>query len=176
MYYAFSYYCVLYCRINTYQVSLKGLQFLKTLPNNLFEEVNVFIYAPNAPHYDTELLEVGILCIYTHIHTQRPTDRQTDTFTHTHSLSLSYIRLYIYMYVCTHTHTTHTHTHTHTDLKGSQGCYSGAFDTCILLLHYKQMGRASGAFDTCILLLHYKQMGRTSGAFDTCILLLHKYI
>jgi hypothetical protein len=40
------------------------------------------------------------------------------------------------------------------------GRASGAFDTCILLLHYRQMGRASGAFDTCILLLHYKQMGR----------------
>eukprot|EP00960_Hanusia_phi_P032007 749606-Hanusia_phi.AAC.2 len=31
------------------QVSLKGLQFLKTLPNSLFEEVNQFLYAPNAP-------------------------------------------------------------------------------------------------------------------------------
>jgi len=113
MYYAFSYYCVLYCRINTYQVSLKGLQFLKTLPNNLFEEVNVFIYAPNAPHYDTELLEVGILCIYTHIHTQRPTDRQTDTYTHTLSLSLIYTSIHIYVCMYTHTHITHTHTHTH---------------------------------------------------------------
>jgi len=45
--------------VNSFQVSLKGLQFLKTLPNNLFEEVNGFIYAPNAPHYDTELLEVS---------------------------------------------------------------------------------------------------------------------
>ena len=44
------------------QVSLKGLQFLKTLPNNLFEEVNAYIYAPNAPHYDTELLEV-LMCV-----------------------------------------------------------------------------------------------------------------
>ena len=44
---------------NGHQVSLKGLQFLKTLPNNLFEEVNGFVYAPNAPHYDTELLEAS---------------------------------------------------------------------------------------------------------------------
>lgn len=43
--------------ITAYQVSLKGLQFLKTLPNSLFEEVNNFLYAPNAPHYETELLE-----------------------------------------------------------------------------------------------------------------------
>jgi len=43
--------------IPAYQVALKGLQFLKTLPNSLFEEVNSFVYAPNAPHYDTELLE-----------------------------------------------------------------------------------------------------------------------
>ena len=43
--------------ITAYQVALKGLQFLKTLPNSLFEEVNSFVYAPNAPHYDTELLE-----------------------------------------------------------------------------------------------------------------------
>ena len=43
--------------ITAYQVALKGLQFLKTLPNSLFEDVNSFVYAPNAPHYDTELLE-----------------------------------------------------------------------------------------------------------------------
>ncbi|EKX33180.1 hypothetical protein GUITHDRAFT_148120 [Guillardia theta CCMP2712] len=43
--------------ITAYQLSLKGLQFLKTLPNSLFEEVNEFVYAPNAPHYETELLE-----------------------------------------------------------------------------------------------------------------------
>eukprot|EP00961_Rhodomonas_salina_P157265 2117413-Rhodomonas_salina.2 len=39
--------------ITSYQVSLKGLQFLKTLPNSLYEEVNSFVYAPNAPHYDS---------------------------------------------------------------------------------------------------------------------------
>ena len=44
--------------ITAYQVSLKGLQYLKTLPNSIFEEVNEFVYAPHAPHYDTELLEV----------------------------------------------------------------------------------------------------------------------
>jgi len=43
--------------IAAFQVSLKGLQFLKTLPNSLFEEVNSFVYVPQAPHYDTELLE-----------------------------------------------------------------------------------------------------------------------
>ena len=45
--------------ISAYQVSLKGLQYLKTLPNSIFEEVNEFVYAPHAPHYDTELLEVS---------------------------------------------------------------------------------------------------------------------
>ncbi|EKX41195.1 hypothetical protein GUITHDRAFT_142126 [Guillardia theta CCMP2712] len=47
-----------YQSVTSFQVSLKGLQFLKTLPNSLFEEVNQFLYAPNAPHYDSELLEV----------------------------------------------------------------------------------------------------------------------
>ncbi|EKX46364.1 hypothetical protein GUITHDRAFT_70770 [Guillardia theta CCMP2712] len=42
--------------ITAYQISLKGLQFLKSLPNSVFDEVNSFIYTPNAPHYDTELL------------------------------------------------------------------------------------------------------------------------
>ena len=33
--------------ITAYQVSLKGLQYLKTLPNSIFEEVNEFVYAPH---------------------------------------------------------------------------------------------------------------------------------
>ena len=29
---------------------------MQSLPNSVFDEVNSFIYTPNAPHYDTELL------------------------------------------------------------------------------------------------------------------------
>ena len=42
--------------VTALQVSDLGLKFLKTLPNTIFEEIDSYVYAPNAPRYSTELL------------------------------------------------------------------------------------------------------------------------
>mmetsp|Transcript_16806 Transcript_16806/g.45849 ORF Transcript_16806/g.45849 Transcript_16806/m.45849 type:complete len:500 (+) Transcript_16806:468-1967(+) len=50
-----------YRPVTAYQVSEKGMQFLNSLPNSLFQEINSFVYAPHAPMVDTELLHVSFI-------------------------------------------------------------------------------------------------------------------
>lgn len=42
--------------ITAYQVTVEGMKFLKSLPDSLFQDIASFVYAPNAPHYASELL------------------------------------------------------------------------------------------------------------------------
>jgi hypothetical protein len=42
--------------VTAVQVNEFGRKFLKTLPNSIFDEIDSFVYAANAPKYATELL------------------------------------------------------------------------------------------------------------------------
>ena len=64
---------------------------MKTLPNCLFEEFNSFLYAPNAPHYDTELLEPSFSGSKLVIESKRGYERESEVTEQEHVPAVPYV-------------------------------------------------------------------------------------